>query len=128
MKRLALAAAILEAVDDVNGGDIPDHWGVAAQDTMSTPTRLGVAPGVNLEAAMELTACTATTILAGRQLLLPFSMGDYLPDVLTFDHTSGFVMSISHDLAPIHRRRGYRRSAEGLKRCSRESGIMVFQT
>ena len=65
MKRLALAAAILEVVDDVNGGDIPDHWGVAVQDTMSTPTRLGVAPGVNLEAAMELTACTATTILAG---------------------------------------------------------------
>ena len=65
VKRLALAAAILEVVDDVNGGDIPDHWGVAVQDTMSTPTRLGVAPGVNLEAAMELTACTAITILAG---------------------------------------------------------------
>ena len=56
---------ILETVDGVNGSDIPDYWGVVAQDKMSTPTRLGVAPRINLEAAMELTARTATTILAG---------------------------------------------------------------
>ena len=59
MNRLVLAAVILEAVDGVNDGDITDHWGVPAQNTMSTPTSLGVAPGVNLEAAMELPACSA---------------------------------------------------------------------